>query len=455
MNPHSAHPAPPLPLSAKAARTLEQPISFLINAAMANPNLINFAAGLVDPLTLPVAECAAITRDLFADPARARVALQYDTTLGLKPLRHALLGHLESLENKPAAAMGLSADHLLLTTGSQQALYLIGDVLLNPGDLVIAESPSYFVYAGALASLGATILGVPMDEDGMDLAALERLLSDLDRTGQLPRLKLIYVTSYYQNPTGLTLSLERRPRLLELARRFSKHHRLMILEDAAYRELRYDGQALPSIKSFDTDNRHTILTQTFSKPFAPGIKLGYTALPPDLLEPILHQKGNHDFGSASLCQHIALSALQSGAYLHHVEVLKNAYRLKRDAILQALDSTLSPQHAALNTAVSWTVPGGGLYTWLTLPVHVDTSKGSDFFNAAVEAGVLYVPGDYCFHADAAGHLPRNHLRLSFGQVALEQIRPGVERLASVIDRFLPSGTRQPATGNLLPAGPRA
>jgi 2-aminoadipate transaminase len=420
-----------LTCSAKARRTQEQPISYLVATALANPALVNFAAGLVDAGTLPVEETAAAARAILSDPDRARRALQYDTTLGLSDLRHAVLKHLEALEGKPAGAMGLGPQDVLVTTGSQQALYLIAEVLLDPGDIVIAGNPSYFVYTGTLASFGATLVGVPMDEGGMDVDALERLLTEMEADGRLDRLKLIYCTSYYQNPTGLSLAAGRRGRMVELARRFSKRHRLLILEDAAYRELRYDGDALPSIKSFDPENQYTILTQTFSKPFAPGIKTGYTVMPEDLLHHLLQQKGNHDFGSPNLCMQIAFEALRSGSYHAHVEVLQQAYRLKRNATVGALQ-TYMPRDAGIH----WTRPNGGLYVWLTLPEHFDTSRDGPMFSRAVEAGVLYVPGDYCFQGDESGHKPLNHIRLSFGQVTPEQIEPGIRKLAGVVSDLL-------------------
>ncbi len=423
----SSHAGLPLSLSTKALRTREQPISFLIAMALHNPHLINLAAGLVDPLTLPVEECRSITQQLLGDVDRGRAALQYDTTVGLRELRIAMLAHLEGLEGKPASEMGLTPDRLLITTGSQQSLYLIGDTLVDPGDIVIAANPSYFVYTGTLTSLGAQVLPVPMDEDGMDVEAVERLLARLEREGRLDRVKFIYCTSYFDNPTGRTLSAARRPRLLEIARSFSRAHRILILEDAAYRELRYDGDAHVSIKSFDPDNRHTVLAHTFSKPFAPGLKLGYTAMPEDLLHAVLQQKGNHDFGSANLAQHIALQAVRDGSYARHVVVLQNRYRAKRDTLLAALQ-----RHMPAGAGVHWDRPSGGLYVWITLPPDADTSRASEMFHASVKAGVLYVPGDYCYQPDEHGVVPRNHLRLSFGQVAMEQIEPGIERLAGVL-----------------------
>jgi 2-aminoadipate transaminase len=420
-----------LSLSAKARRTHEQPISYLIATALRNPRLINLAAGLVDPLTLPVEECAAITHKLFSDGAAARAALQYDTTLGLADLRRELHAHIAQLEGVNTSHLGYTPDQILITTGSQQALYLVGDVLLDPGDLVIAANPSYFVYTGTLASLGANVMAVPMDEHGMNVDAVETLLATLEREGKLGRVKLIYCTSYFDNPTGLSLSIQRRQKLFHLAQSYSKRHRILIHEDAAYRELRYDGQAMPSIKSFDRDNQSVILSNTFSKPFAPGIKLGYSAMPDDLLHAVLQQKGNHDFGSANVSQYIALEAMRDGSYSKHAELLRRSYRPKRDAVLAALD-----RHIPKGRGITWTHPHGGLYVWLTLPETVDTSRGSRMFQSCVAAGVLYVPGDYCMSPDDQGHVPRNHLRLSFGQVAPDQIEPGIERLANVVAQEL-------------------
>src|SRR5262249_7548993 len=158
-------------------------------------------------------------------------------------------------------------------------------------------------------------------EHGMDTDALEGLLARLERTGELERLRLIYVCDYYQNPSGLTLSLPRRQRLIELARRFSRRHRAFVLEDAAYPELRSEGPDLPSVKSFDEGNEHVILAMTFSKPLAPGLKTGYAFLPRELMGPLLRLKGNHDFGSNNLTQHLLNRLLDTGAYDRHVAEL--------------------------------------------------------------------------------------------------------------------------------------
>lgn len=422
--------------SARAWRTVEQPISFLIATAIANPRLINLAAGLVDESTLPIEPLVKTAQEVLAHPEEARAALQYGTTAGLSELRRRLLAHVEGLEGKSAGEMNLSAEDVLITTGSQQSLYLIGEALIDPGDIVIAANPSYFVYTGTLGSMGARILTVPMDESGMQVEALEALLLELERSGELPRVKLIYCTSFFQNPTGLTLSEERRGTLLELARRFSRGHRIVILEDAAYRELRYDGPALASIKSRDADNAWTILTQTFSKPFAPGIKLGYTLLPTALREALVNQKGNHDFGSSSLCQHLALGALRNGSYSAQVTRLCGHYRTKRDAMLGALD-----RHLPREAGIRWTHPHGGLYVWVELPETIDTGREGALFGDCVRRGMLYVPGAYCYQADENGRMPRGHLRLSFGQAPIESIEPGVARLGEAVAAQLGTARR--------------
>jgi 2-aminoadipate transaminase len=410
---------PPLPLSAQAARTPDSPISYFIRKAIETPGLISLAAGLVDAESLPAAEVADAVAALMADPAAARAALQYGSTQGYAPLREKVLAEVRAADGDT----GLSPDDVVLTTGSQQLLYLLGEALFDPGDIVIAEAPSYFVYHGVLGSHGVRVLAVPMDAGGMCMDALEALLGRLEAAGELPRVKLIYTVDYFQNPTGLTLAAGRRPRLVDLARRFSKHRRILILEDAAYRELRYDGPDLPSLKSFDPANEFVVLASTFSKPCAPGLKTGYALLPRDLVGPVCHLKGNHDFGSANLNQHILDRLLDTGAYRRHVETLRGVYRAKRDAMLRALDAEFADW-----PAVTWTRPGGGLYVWLTFPPHVDTGAGGPLADRALAEGVLYVPGEYGHVPDERGNLPRNEARLSFGVADPGTIAEGVRRL---------------------------
>lgn len=417
---------PPLRLSEQALRTKDSPISYFIQQAVENPRLISLAAGLVDAESLPAQPVRDALDEVLSRPERSRAALQYGTTHGFRPLREKLVEHAARLDGLTPRDLALTADDVVLTTGSQQLLYLLGEALLDPGDIVISEAPSYFVYQGTLESLGARTLSVPMDEHGLCLDALEKLLDRLEYDCLLPRVKLIYTCDYFQNPTGLTLARERREKLVELARRYSHKQRLLILEDAAYRELRYEGEDLPSLKSFDRDNQHVIQAMTFSKPCAPGLKSGYGILPRDLMDPVLRIKGNHDFGSNNLTQHLLDRMLETGAYAQQVDVLCGVYRHKREVVLQALAAELG--HAG----VAWTHPAGGLYVWLTFPRSVDTGPDGPLMKAALHEGVLYVPGQFCYLPEERKPIPTWEARLSFGVVSEEQLVEGVRRLARAV-----------------------
>lgn len=420
---------PPIHFSEKAKRTADQPISYFMQQAIENPNLISLAAGLVDPGSLPAAEVAEATRALLEDSQSARAALQYGTTHGYAPLRERLLARTTALDHCAPGDLSLTAEDVVVTTGSQQLLYLLSELLFDPGDLIITEAPSYFVYQGTLQSLGVRTLSVPMDESGMDIEALEGLLATLERTGELERLRLIYVCDYFQNPSGRSLCAERRQRLFDLARRYSSRRRILILEDAAYRELRYDGDDVPTIKSLDRDNSSVILAMTFSKPCSPGLKTGYGFLPRELVGPLLRLKGNHDFGSNNFTQHLLNRLLESGAYDRHVEVLRAVYRDKRDTLLQALTDEF-----AFWPDVRWTHPHGGLYVWLSFPTHVDAGPGSALMVAARTEGVLYVPGRFCYIEAADRPVPTHEARLSFGVASTSEIVEGVRRLAQAVRR---------------------
>jgi 2-aminoadipate transaminase len=433
---------PPAPLarSEKSRRTTDSPITYFIQKALETPSLISFAAGLVDDASLPAAEIGAAVAELTANEQAAREALQYGSTQGHTELRELVLNHVCTADGVKPSDVNLSAKDVVITTGSQQLLYLLGEVLLDPGDIVIAEAPSYFVYHSLLQSHGTRVLTVPMDEHGMKMDALESLLEDLKRRGELSRVKLIYTVDYFQNPTGLTLATDRRPKLVELARRFSTDHRILILEDAAYRELRYSGPELPSVKRFDTQNEFVIYTGTFSKPCAPGLKTGYAIMPPDVMDALLHIKSSHDFGSGHLAQHVAARLMKSGAYSRHLEKLRNVYRHKRDVMLAAFEKEFSDVPGA-----SWTVPAGGLYVWFTLD-GVDTGPNGPLVPAALDAGVLYVPGEYGFVPDADGDVPNTHCRICFGTASPEQIPEGIRRLRQAVDSITTSTGRGKLVG---------
>jgi 2-aminoadipate transaminase len=303
---------------------------------------------------------------------------------------------------------------------------MLGEILFNPGDIVITEAPSYFVYHSLLQSHGCRVLTVPMDEQGLDVTALEALLDQLQRVGELNRVKVIYTVDYFQNPTGLSLSAERRSKLVELVRRFSTDHRILVLEDAAYRELRYSGDDVPSVKSFDTSNEYVIYTGTFSKSLAPGLKTGYAMLPADVRVPLMHLKGSHDFGSCNLSQHIISQLLAMGLYAKHVEKLRTLYQRKRDIMLESLEREFGDFPGA-----TWTVPRGGMFTWLSLE-GIDTGPGGDLVAAALDAGVMYVPGEFGHVAEERDRLPHNDCRICFGVATHDQIREGIRRLRQAV-----------------------
>ena len=431
---------PALPLSKQALRTADSPISYFIRKAIETQGLISLAAGLVDESSFPTADLADATASILNDPESARIALQYGSTQGLPALREQILQMVCTADGVRPAELNLSAKDVVLTTGSQQLLYLLGEALFDPGDIVICEAPSYFVYHGVLQTRGVKTLAVPMDEGGMDVDALEVLLARLDKSGEIAKLKLIYTVDYYQNPTGLTLAGERRPRLVELAKKYSRQHRILILEDAAYRELRYDGPDLPSIKKFDTTNEYVVYTSTFSKPCAPGLKTGYALMPQDLLGVVLNLKGNHDFGSSNLAQHIISRLLACGAYARHVEKLRGVYRVKRDAMLAALSVEFADK-----PEVTWTIPAGGLYVWTTFR-GISTGPDGEFVKRCLEEGVLYVPGEFGHVPDEHGHMPTDETRLSFGVSSPEQIAEGIRRMRRALDGLTHSTKRAERIG---------
>lgn len=412
-------------LSLRARQTQDQPISYFMQQAVENPGLISLAAGLVDGASLPGDEVLHAAEELLGEPGGAQLALQYGTTQGYGPLREKILAHLCQMDGLDPASAPFGVDDIVVTTGSQQILYLLGELLFDPGDIVITEAPSYFVYHGILTSLSVRTLQVPMDEQGMNTEHLETLLQELETKGELDRVRLIYTVDYFQNPTGLTLSLSRRHHLLELARKYSRKHRMLILEDAAYRELRFDGQDLPSIKSLDEKNEHVVLAMTFSKPLAPGLKTGYGVMPSDLMGPLLRFKGNHDFGSSNLSQYLIDRLMSNGSYNQHVEELVKVYRNKRDVLVEALEEEFGSDG---EQGFRWTVPEGGMYVWLSHTQGGDLGPNSPFMKEALREGVLYVPGNFCY-VDAKGTpCPRNEARLCYGVATPEQLREAVKRL---------------------------
>lgn len=418
----------PLVLSRRWHSAREQAISFLMQQAVENPQVISLAAGLVDFRTLPVAETLAGVTELMAEDDCARHALQYGTTPGADQVRQTILQHFARQERCTVRELGVDVGQVVLTTGSQQLLSLVCEVLLDPGDICLVTDPTYFVFIGNLNGVDAEAIGIASDENGMQTDALEATLRRLDGEGRLDRVKLIYVVSYYDNPRGVSLSAERRREVVEIARRWSRSQRILVLEDAAYRELRYDGPELPSVWSHDESREQVIYTQTFSKSFSPGLRVGFGVLPRDLVGPVCDRKGNEDFGSANFNQRLIGRILESGIYDRHVEEVRGAYAIKRNAMLSAADEFFREL-----PDVSWVHPAGGLYVWMSLPEQMATGFQSPLFEEAVKrAGVMYVPGELSYPCGA----PRNQMRLSFGVQSPDGIREGMRRLARAIQAVM-------------------
>lgn len=422
---------PPIQCSERWKWGSRQAISFLMEQGVDNPDILTLGAGLVDSETLPVEEVGRLVAEICQDPQAARAALQYGSTPGFPRLRAALLEHLASLEKCSSSELGMTADQVLLTTGSQQFLSLVCEVLFNPGDICFVAAPTYFVFLGSLAGVGARIIPIRSDEDGMVMEDLDREIARVAAAGDLNRVKLIYLVSDFENPSGVCLSAERRRQAVELARKWSRQKRILILEDAAYRELRYSGQPLPSIWSFDTERKYVLLAQTFSKSFSPGLRVGYGIAPAELIGPLSDRKGNEDFGSANFNQHLLARALETGTYTHHVERVRQAYTRKRDSMLAAADKYFSDI-----PGVTWVRPDGGLYVWMSLPKHISASFDNELFiHATRQEQVMYVPGSLCYTGPTESR-PHHQMRLSFGVLEPELIDEAMQRLAKSVRNFV-------------------
>lgn len=421
-------PSPTLRLSSRVAASAEPPISDLMHRALAHPDLISLAAGFVDQASLPVAEVAEAVAALAADADSGRAALQYGTTLGDAALRQYVLDDVLSADRQSRRASKDSTDRVVLTAGSNQLLHLVTECLCDGGDIVLCAAPTYFVYLGLLAGIGVRGVGVATDEHGIVPEALQEELARRATAGEARRVKAVYVVSYYDNPSSATLSLERRGRLLDIVRRWSRDHgqQLFVLEDAAYRELRYEGDDIPSIRSFDEDGDTVVYAGTFSKSFSPGIRVGWGILPPALVDPVCHFKGHIDFGSAYFNQAVMARVIERGRYRLHIEQLRSMYRAKLAATVAACKRYLGGIEG-----VRWRVPTGGLYVWLTLDPAIDAGPRGALFDRALHAGMLYVPGEFSFAPDGVPP-QRNTIRLSFGVQSPERIEQGIAALAQAI-----------------------
>lgn len=405
-------------LSALARRSSEPPISWLMKLALDRPDLISLAAGFTDNETLPVEEVTTLTREILSRPKTARAALQYGTTIGLPQLRHELFRRCRRQDD----LAGRTTDDIIITNGSQQLLYLLTEVLCDPGDVVLVEDPTYFVYLGIVEAMGLRARGFS------SIAHLKLRLESLKRQRLLPRLKLLYLVTYHRNPTGRTWSLEEKREAMAIIKHHERAagHSIYIVEDAAYRDLRFEGSDVPSFLTLDPRQQRVVYANTLTKPFATGLKLGYGILPPALMTPVLRAKANHDFGSSNFLQTMLARALAGGFYDRHLPQLAVAYRRKRDAMVNSLRQYFP-------ASARYEIPQGGLYVWVELDRRITTGVRSRLFRRALDAGVLYVPGAMCYCRDPARRMPGNALRLSFAALPVARIQEGIRLLGNAID----------------------
>jgi 2-aminoadipate transaminase len=391
-------------LSSAAARMKESAIRRMGSVLASNRDVISFAPGYPAPDTFPWEEFGQIAAELLG--SREPGVLQYGPTRGYRPL----LDTLGSI----MAHRGITTklEDLLVTTGSQQGLDLVARVLVDPGDVVLMELPTYVGAISAFRNQQADLVGVPQGADGIDLDALDDTCERVRRDGR--RVKFLYVVPNFQNPTGLLIGLQKRQRLLEWAERRDA----LIVEDDPYRELYFEDSATETdvrpIKADDTQGR-VIYLSSFSKTLAPGFRVAWMAAPPALAARFEMAKQASDLLTGSLDQRLIYEACRRGVLERQLPILRAHYAHKRDVMEQALGRELG-------TAVSWPKPAGGFFLWLTLASGLDADKMTA---RAVRQGVIYVAGD-AFYVNGQG---QNTLRLSFSGPTPEQIVAGVSRLA--------------------------
>ena len=372
------------------------------------PEIISFAGGLPDPDTFPRKILAELAADEILN--NYKKSLQYTTTEGKRPLRAALIDWFSQ------DGLHYEMDQVIITSASQQGLDLVAKTFIDPGDAVFVSLPTYLGAIQAFRALEAQLVGIPLLEDGMDLDHLEGAIARARKEGHRP--KLIYVVPDFQNPSGITWSLEKRKGLLEIASREG----LLVVEDMPYRKLRFSGEPVPPVAALDEER--VIVLFTFSKVLAAGLRLGALAGPKELVEKVVTMKQATDLCTSALIQRIAARFMLEHDLSAHVRKLCEHYRLKRDAMLQALERYMPKAEG-----ISWTRPEGGLFLWVRLPEQVDTER---MLKRALEHKVAYVIGTP-FFVDGSG---KNTLRLCFSEATREEIEEGIRRLGKVVEEEL-------------------
>ena len=368
------------------------------------PDIISFAGGLPASELFPVEEMKKVSVKVLDE--NGEEALQYSGSQGYLPLRN----HIAKRMNEKGKT-NVKAEDILVTSGSQQALDFAGNVFLDEGDIVLCESPSYLGALNAFKGYKPRIMEVPTDKEGMITEGLEKILKENDR------VKFIYVIPDFKNPTGVTWSLDRRKKFMEVVNKYE----IPVIEDNPYGELRYEGEFLPALKSFDTKGL-VIYLGTFSKIFCPGYRLGWTCASKDILQKFITCKENSDLQTSTIGQRELSKYIDDYDLDEHVEKIKSTYKKRRDLMLDCMEKEF-PE------GVSFTHPHGGLFTWVKLP---EKLNAQDLMKKCVENKVAYVPGGFFFPEGNK----ENYFRLNYSSSKEEKIVEGIKRLGDVLKEAL-------------------
>lgn len=372
------------------------------------PEVISFAGGLPAAELFPTERFKEACTKILTD--NGTTALQYGPTEGYKPLREMIANNLQRY------GILATPENVLLTSGSQQALDLIAKLLINRGDRILVEAPTYLGALQAFNVFGAEYVTVPIDEHGLRTECLEGAL----RSGP----KFMYILPNFQNPGGTTMSLERRVELVALADKYG----IPLIEDDPYGQLRYEGEHLPPLVMLDREHHrrddhyqlgNVIYLSTFSKTLAPGIRLGWIVAPPEVISKLVQLKQGADLHTSTFNQMLAYEVAKDGFLDEHVRTIRSVYGERRDVMLHALKEFFPP-------GVTWTHPQGGLFLWVTLPEGMDCQS---LFKVAVKNDVAFVPGD-CFYTEEGDGL--RNFRLNFSFTKPDQIREGIRRLSIAV-----------------------
>jgi len=377
------------------------------------PEVISFAGGLPAPELFPIKEIIEINKIVLEEAGNK--ALQYSTTEGYEPLR-------KWISNRMNNKLGTSFDseNILITHGSQQALDLTGKVFLDEGDIVLCESPTYLAAISAFRAYGCDFIEVPTDKDGMIIEELEKILINTQK------VKLIYIISDFQNPTGRTWSRKRREQLAKI----SMDYKVIIIEDNPYGELRFEGESLPSVKYFDKSG-YILCTGSFSKIFCPGFRVGWIAGDKEIIKKYVLVKQGVDLQCNTLAQMAISRYLELYDIDRHIVKIIETYRSRRDIAINTMKKTFPGE-------IKFTIPQGGLFSWIELPVYINAR---DVLTKSLEKNIAFVPGG-AFFANG-GH--ENTFRINFSNMPEERIVTGLESLGKVLYGFIK--TSQISTGN--------